>query len=127
MTRRYFGQPGHFIAANYCRFHLHTHVGRFCVSTVGDYHPPKLRAPREREEQMEQVGLDRFFETMVFALGDNDSPVSWSNIDFDAYNDRDAANAGHERMVRRYEERAVAAEAGANELVSKLGLDVEQP
>ena len=37
----WFGTPGHFICANYCRFHLCTRVGDYLVSTVGEYVPPE--------------------------------------------------------------------------------------
>lgn len=36
-ARKYFGHGGHFVGASDCRFHIHTHVGGFCVSTIGDY------------------------------------------------------------------------------------------
>lgn len=36
---RWFGNAGHFICARECRFHLCTQVGKFLVSTVGEYLP----------------------------------------------------------------------------------------
>lgn len=96
----WFGQAGHFCAAKSCRFHLHTHVNGYCVSTVGDYHPPKDRTgcPTEKAEE---IGLDRLYETMVFKL-DVKGETNGNNLDFAAYNDRDAANAGHAAMVAEW-------------------------
>lgn len=100
----WFGQAGHFIAANWCRFHLHTHVGKYCVSTVGDYHPPTMDHGRlvvpASDWPMETIGWQRSFETMVFVLVDGET--NGSEIDFSAYEDRDAANAGHLEMCRKY-------------------------
>jgi hypothetical protein len=60
---RWMGQAGHFCAARHCRFHLHTHIGRFCVSTVGEYFPGD-------GEKMEPLSSDpaNFYETAVFRL-----------------------------------------------------------
>lgn len=94
---KWFGQAGHFIAANSCRFHLHTHVGRYCVSTVGDYHPSMMRGRGDTEEP-NTIGLNRFYETMVFEIRD-DGETNGQEIDFVGYNDRDAANAGHAELL----------------------------
>ena len=42
---KWFRHPGHFICARWCRFHLCTQVGKWLVSTVGEYWPE--RAVRE--------------------------------------------------------------------------------
>lgn len=104
----WFGQAGHFIAANHCRFHLHTHVGGWCVSTVGDYHPPyrfdratrSLRPARDTDG-VEEIGPDRTFETMVFKVLP-DGETADGELDFRAYNDRDSANAGHAALVAKW-------------------------
>lgn len=96
----WFGQAGHFCASDSCRFHLHTHVNGYCVSTVGDYWPGKTR---------ETIGVDRLYETMVFVL-DAKGETNGDNIDFAAYNDRDDANAGHMAMVDTYAARAAIGE-----------------
>ena len=36
---KWYGNAGHFIGSNSCRFHLCTEIGDFLVSTVGDYFP----------------------------------------------------------------------------------------
>lgn len=107
--RRYFGRPGHFIAAESCAFHIHTHVNGWCVSTVGEYRPPQVwegdnwRA-RKRTDPIEEVGYDgRTYETMVFPLGADDAPSDWSGVDMRGYTDREEAERGHEETVRRYE------------------------
>jgi hypothetical protein len=82
---------GHFIGSLHCRFHLNTYVGRYIVSTVGDYWPE--RRTREIHAEVhdlkwymenkdlkgyefdmaymdkfgyEDIGWDRKYETMVF-------------------------------------------------------------
>ena len=78
--------PGHFIDACQCRFHLNTHVGRFVVSTVGEYLPPETtwdifakskgvvlsgigdarRADYLSRVGYAEVGMNALYETMVF-------------------------------------------------------------
>jgi len=58
---QWFGLPGHFIGGNKCRFHLCTRVGKYLVSTVGDYY--------DSNGERQEIGLGRFFETMVFRCG----------------------------------------------------------
>lgn len=56
---KWFGNSGHFICSDRCRFHMTTLVGEFIVSTVGEmYIEPKA--------EMEKIGLDRRYETMIF-------------------------------------------------------------
>lgn len=91
---KWFGHAGHFICGHWCRFHLTTKVGKYLVSTVGEYWPE--RGSREIHAQVhdpkwfaanrhrlgddfdhaymqrfgyETVGLDRLYETMVFRAG----------------------------------------------------------
>jgi hypothetical protein len=106
MSRRYFGHAGHFIGAPSCRFHLHTHVHGYCVSTVGDYHP----AHKPHDGPAEQIGYDRLYETMVFKLGPDDEPINWTEIEMEGYADDEEADAGHEAMVQRVERGEVRAE-----------------
>lgn len=90
----WYGHAGHFICGRWCRFHLATKVGKYLVSTVGEYWPE--RAVREIHAQVhdpawliengqllgdefdnaymkrfgyEEIGMDRKFETMVFVAG----------------------------------------------------------
>jgi hypothetical protein len=88
------GHAGHFVGSNYCRFHLHTHVGPYCVSTVGDYWP------RSATEQ-EPIGYQRTYETMVWTILSS-GETSMEHIGFAAYNTPEDANEGHAQMVRRW-------------------------
>lgn len=92
--RRDYQRPGHFICADRCKFFRHTHVGRYCVSTVGDMH---LTPDGPREE----IGWRRFFETMVFDLKARGG-VRWREKDASSYNDAHAAELGHEAMVKKW-------------------------
>lgn len=53
-------RPGHFCAAHHCRWWRHDHVGRYCVSSVGEYYPPSAGG------SIDEVGHGRLYETMVF-------------------------------------------------------------
>ena len=93
----WFGHAGHFIGAPHCRFHLHTHVNGYCVSTVGDY-----RTARQASKP-EEIGCGRLYETMVFKLDDDGVNVSdHTELWCEPYNDRDAANAGHIELVKKW-------------------------
>ena len=95
---REFGMAGHFCAAHHCRYHRHTHVGRFCISTVGDYHPPLPSGmPTEKPQQ---VGSGRFFETMVFDL--KKRRHRWHSLAMVPYQSVAKADAGHARVVSDY-------------------------
>jgi len=62
----WFGHAGHFIACNSCRFHLCTKVGKYLVSTVGDYYIMNYSNNREERTPLSTFDGDDFFETMVF-------------------------------------------------------------
>ena len=91
---KWFGNVGHFICGDYCRFHLTTKVGKYLISTVGQLWPE--RSSREINANIldnkwlsenvhlkgdnfdhaymkrfgyEEIGYDRTFETMVFKTG----------------------------------------------------------
>lgn len=89
----WFGYPGHFIGAPKCRFHLHTHVGRYCVSSVGDYWP------RDAVGAVE-IGAGRLYETMVFDLEADEG--RWIEIDADGYNDSAQAEMGHRILCDKW-------------------------
>lgn len=128
---KWFGHAGHFICAEWCRFHLCTQVGNFLVSTVGEYMPDApvretlaqsrgvvlegrgdaRRADYLNKVGFEQIGYDRLYETMVFKAGKPcDSAecgcglpaISGSELDFLGYNDAKSATDGHMRLVRKY-------------------------
>lgn len=98
-ARVYSGEPGHFIAARRCCFHLTTRIGDILVSSVGCYHP--LGAS---EEEPVPIGSSRLFETMVFRIGEN-GEADWSDsIDSAGYMTAGKADAGHEAMLRKWED-----------------------
>lgn len=91
----WFGNNGHLIVGHDCRFHLCTVVGKYLISTVGQYwpdrivreihaqvHDPKwLDKNRHRKGDdfdaaytdqfgFHEIGFQRKFETMVFTAGE---------------------------------------------------------
>ncbi len=91
---KWFGHAGHLVVGDKCRFHLTTKVGRYLVSTVGEYWPerssreihakvydPKWLAENQhlkgdefdhaymKKFGFETIGYDRKYETMVFKAG----------------------------------------------------------
>ena len=58
----WYGLPAHLCVSDYCRFHLVTEIGKYVVSTVGDYHPHNSQPDSKPEE----IGWDRLYETQVF-------------------------------------------------------------
>ena len=61
---KWFGHAGHFCAADSCRFHLCTQVGRYLISTVGDCYLNSASGERVTLG----AGKDSFFETYVFRV-----------------------------------------------------------
>jgi hypothetical protein len=96
------GFAGHFVGARNCRFHLCTRVGRYRVSTVGDYHPSTAdgEAPKE-------IGLGRLYETFVFEVDGHGEHgegevVDWSEVDSDGCSDGTEAEHIHMAMCRKW-------------------------
>lgn len=104
---RWFGNAGHFICGQDCRFHLTTLVGPWLVSTVG-----QLLFDSNVKIGYEPVGFDRLFETMVFRAGEPckaegcgcglPSLSSANELDFSGYNDAAAATAGHYALCEKW-------------------------
>ena len=59
---QWFGTPGHFIAADHCQFRMHTRIGDYRISTVGDYHPGGI------DNERQNLGFGRTHETFVFRV-----------------------------------------------------------
>lgn len=94
------GYAGHFVGQFDCRLRMHTRVGNFRVSTVGDYHPG---GQREREP----IGARRYFETFVFPVeghGDHGEGVvvDWTEQDSRAWETEHDAERGHIEVCRQY-------------------------
>lgn len=121
----WYGSACHLIVGDDCRFHLGTLIGKWIVSTVGEWLPGEgvreimaksrgiklegmgderlaswMRHPRGG---FEEIGAGRKYETMVFLAGDacKESgcpmrhPVNGECLDASAYNDAKAATEGH--------------------------------
>ena len=102
------GYAGHFIGAANCLLHLHTRVGDFRISTVGDYRPRGDQGP-----QSIGAGEESLFETFVFPVvgkghhGEGEV-LSWSEIDSEWYSTPEDAERGHMDFCRKYAERTAA-------------------
>ena len=124
---------GHFILGHQCRFKLNTYVGKYIVSTVGEYLPDSaireiLALPRNiqlegmgdareadwmKKVGFENIGLDRKYETMVFEAG----PVcdvedcmcgmptlkTCRELDFIGCNTRKEANQNHIELCSKWD------------------------
>ncbi len=94
---KWYGRAGHFCAAYNCQFHLHTHVGKYCISTVGEYHP---NGPHGKMETL-GAGKNDFYETMVFEhdelTGDNGSELHCQR-----FGSLQAAEAYHMDLINEY-------------------------
>jgi hypothetical protein len=118
---------GHFILGNECRFRLNTYVGKYIVSTVGEYLPDEgvreiyassrgiplegrgeyRRADYMRKIGYEEIGCGRKYETMVFKAHktkDKCCPYAMTSgeLDFKGYNTPENAFAGHMKLCRKW-------------------------
>jgi len=100
---KWFGYAGHFIGGNSCYFHLCTQVGKYLISTVGEYH--------SLDGKRQEIGVNRYLETMVFKAGKIcDEPtcmcgqprIDGSELDFDGYKTAGEAQAGHIKMCQKW-------------------------
>lgn len=124
---------GHLIVGRWCRFHLNTKVGKFIVSTVGEYVPGESvrrivaegkgiviegRGEIGEREWLRkcgymEIGCDRTYETMVFPAKRSDQKCCpftakvFREIDFTGYNTAEAAYAGHMKMCLKWANRKV--------------------
>src|SRR5690554_4769830 len=97
------GYPGHFIASNNCRFHMHTRVGKWRISTVGDYWPTPLPG---RERKRDTIGLGRYYETAIVEVdghGEHGEGIVVGDHWIHGYEGEDAkvADLGHMDWCRR--------------------------
>ena len=100
---KWHGTAAHFIGSASCLHHVCTRVGKYVISTVGDYRPNGPNSDAER------IGCDRKFETFVFkalrgecACGCGLPNFRASEIDSLAANDHKTANANHMKMCRKW-------------------------
>lgn len=117
---KWFGNAGHFICGQWCRFHLTTQVGTYLVSTVGEYVHPHHGAGSEQGEAEwlkknwpgEDIGYGRKYETMVFRAGNPcDSPrcggcglpqIDGAELDCNGYNNAGDATRGHMALCEKW-------------------------
>lgn len=107
---QHYGNAGHLCVSRYCQFHLCTSILRddahVLISTVGEYLPGEYDYMRKLG--YEDIGMNRKYETMVFTAGEpcecgcGMPETNGHEIDFDAYNDAQSANAGHARIVKKW-------------------------
>ena len=62
---QWLGYPAHFLCAHSCAFHMATKVGKYIVSSVGDYRPDGM----DKKKVTIGAGENSFFETYVFKAG----------------------------------------------------------
>ena len=116
---KWFGSPGHFICARWCRFHLCTQVGKFLISTVGEYVHPRHAMGFEKMEAEwlesnpygEDIGCGRKYETMVFLAGQvctrvgcgcGMPTIDGAELDTSGYNTAGDATKGHMEMCKLF-------------------------
>jgi hypothetical protein len=109
MKLKYFGYAGHFCCGHMCRFHLATQVGEYLISTVGDMHT--FVHPGEKDK-MQEIGYNRFFETMVFEFGKichavgcgcGMPEINGNELDSNGYKTAGEAERGHTAMIKKWQ------------------------
>lgn len=115
----WFGRAGHYICGRWCRFHLCTKVGKYLISSVGEYvHPRHGKGIEQAEAEWlqenwpgEDIGYDRKYETMVFFAGKRciepdcncGQPThDGGQLECEGYNTAKDATIGHMEMCRKY-------------------------
>lgn len=115
----WFGNAGHFICGQWCRFHLCTKVGKYLISTVGEYVHPRHSGGGEMSEASwikknwpgEDIGCGRKYETMVFLAGERCQnkecgckmpTIKGTELDFDGYNKPGDAATGHYKLCEKW-------------------------
>lgn len=92
----------HFIGSASCHFVMATYVGKYIVSTVGEYYPSYAK------DKPEEIGIDRILETMVFKAVKSDCKgckyeiKSGENIDFAGYKTSEEAVKGHWKLCNKW-------------------------
>jgi len=96
---KWWGHQAHFCWD--CRFHMATTIGnKYMVSTVGEY--------RDHTGKIREIGIRRFYETMVFRLYKKPNECGCPRIDPTELetagykNDCQEAVNGHMKMVERW-------------------------
>lgn len=110
-------RTSHFIGAESCRFGKSTLVGKYVVSSVGEY------APRDHGGcGFEPIGCNRLYETMVFKTTGRFCRTKGCpcggipdiiprELDFAAANTREECLANHKRIVAKWRRKRAKANA----------------
>ena len=101
MKQIWFGCAGHLCIADSCRYRLHTHVGQFCISSVGEYYP----SPNDKKPS--PVGGSGYFETYIFDLDAGDG--RWEEIGGVRANTWATTHRNHMRLLSKYARKATRA------------------
>ena len=128
---KWFGHAGHLIVGQWCRFHLCTLVGKYLVSTVGEYVPDEgvreitarcrgitleghgdaRLADYMKKIGFEEIGAGRKYETMVFLAGQPCEAkdchcglpeISGDELAWRGYNDAGSTAKGHLELCKEY-------------------------
>ncbi len=95
------GHAGHFIGASRCLFRLNTRVGRYRISTVGDWFPARA-ADADEPEALAMNGATH--ETQVFEVDEFGERLELGMTAETLYYHNDAdATAGHFALCQKYE------------------------
>lgn len=87
------GTAGHWCCADKCLFRLHTHVGQYCISTIGEYYPNGV------DGEMKYISYSGYYETMVF---DEEKDNYWSEIKLRRCAEREQAVKQHMELCKEY-------------------------
>lgn len=97
----WYGYAGHLCIGSRCAYHMSTRIGRYLISTVGDFKPDgKTRETLSSAD-------DSFFETMVFpcdgeiASGDPNI-LSWEAVESEHYAKSIDAERNHRALCLKY-------------------------
>ena len=98
---QWYGFPLHFICGARCRFHMGTKIGKYVISSVGDYFV------KPDDEKPTEIGYNRLYETYVFKYAGPKKcgccpEIKPSEIDSASYNDPKEARKGHMKMCRKW-------------------------
>ena len=104
----WYGNAGHFCGCRKCEFHLCTEVGKYLISTVGEYRPDGIDKPMESLSTTPNM----FYETMVLELngsrckcGCGLPDVHLSALEVDRYETPKEANEKHLEYCKKYAEK----------------------
>jgi len=98
--------PGHFCGCWNCNFRMNTYVGKYIVSTVGEY------LPDGRDGKRHTLGLGKtdYYETMVFRARKSNNKccpyeMSSGEVDTERYGTPEEARKGHLKMCEKWSNR----------------------